>query len=96
MTIDDQVTVRDDVQRVLSEARDVLGKIEGGVDRINELTVELLLSGSLSEEDEGLADAVGGGANTLFAELGRRFEALRRVVAADPGDDNDEDNTDEG
>ena len=94
MIIDDQVTVRDEAKRILSEARDAIREIESEIDRINQLMVELLLSGGLSEEGEMLADSLGGEANALFAALDRRFEELRREIVAATGDDDGEDEAD--
>jgi hypothetical protein len=78
MTLDDQVTARDETKRILNESQDALSEIEGGVDQINQLMVEFLLSGGLSEDAQKLADDVGAEANTLFEELGRRLEMLRK------------------
>jgi hypothetical protein len=50
MTIDDQVSVRDEAKRILNEARDAITEIEIKVDEINGLMVELLWSGGLSED----------------------------------------------
>ena len=91
MTVDDQVTVRDEVKRILNETQDVMCEPEDCVDRINGLAVELLLSGGLSEDAQALADNVGAEANELFNTLDDRVAALRKAIAAtDDGDEADE------
>ena len=89
--VDDQVTVRDEVKRILNKTQDVMCELEDCVDRINGLAVELLLSGGLSEDAQALADNVGAEANELFNTLDKQVAALRKAIAAaDDGDEADE------
>lgn len=83
MTIEVQVSVRDEATRILNNARDAITEIEIKVDEINGLMVELLWSGGLSEDAQALVNDIGAEANTLFEELGRRFEMLRKEIADD-------------
>jgi hypothetical protein len=87
MTIDDQVTVRDEVKRILSEARNAIRNIEVEVDDLNSLMFELLWPNNLSEEAQALANDLGVEANRLFGDLNKHFERLRREIAADDVDD---------
>jgi hypothetical protein len=91
MTIDDQVTVRGEVKRILNETRDAIGAIEARVDDLNSLVFELLWSNKLSEEAQALANDLGGEANRLWGDLNNHFERLRREIAADDGGEADED-----
>jgi hypothetical protein len=100
MIIDDQVTARDEVKRILNEARDAIREIEIGVDELNSLIVELLLLADIPDRDERdeveqPANDVGVEANTLFEELDRRFEMLRKEIAATIGGDDKDDNDDD-
>jgi hypothetical protein len=82
--------VHDDVKRILDETEDTLKEIEIQGDRINDLMVELLFSGSLSEQGKKLADDLGTEANTLFAGLELQVEALRKELAASDDDGEDD------
>jgi hypothetical protein len=93
MTIDDQVTARDEAKRILNEAQSAIGHIEIAVDDLNSLMVELLWSHNLSEEAQDLANDLGGEANKLWGDLNKHFERLRREIAAD---DDDEDESEGG
>jgi uncharacterized protein YjgD (DUF1641 family) len=90
-TIDDgQCNARDETKRILNETQDAFREIEDGVDQINQLMVELLLSGALSALAQGIADDIGSAANALFKGLDQRVEELRKEIAAVDGDDEDE------
>jgi hypothetical protein len=93
MSVDtaDKDRARDEARRILNETRDAISEVEAGVDQINELMVELLCSGSLSEQGKKLADDLGAEANALFAGLELQAEALRNEVAAATGDDDEDD-----
>ena len=60
------------------------------VDEINDLMVELLLAGGLSEDTQSLADSLGAKANELFNALDGRVEALRKEIAANDEDEDEE------
>src|SRR4051812_45648106 len=95
MTIDDQVTARDEAKRILNEAREAISAIEVGVDDLVSLMVELLWpKNNLSEDVQALVNDLGGEANRLFGDLDKHFERLRREIAADDGDE-DNDGADE-
>jgi hypothetical protein len=87
MSIDDQVAARDETKRILGEVREALTEIEIKVDEINDLMVELLLAGGLSEDTQSLADNLGAKANELFNALDGRVEALRKEIAANDEDE---------
>jgi hypothetical protein len=87
----DKDRVRDEARRILNEARDAISEVEAGVDQVNELMVELLFLGGLSEEAQTLADNLGAEANALFAGLELQAEALRKEVVATIGDDDEDD-----
>jgi hypothetical protein len=89
MTIDDQVTARDEAKRILNEAQSAIGHIEIAVDDLNSLMVELLWSHNLSEEAQDLANDLGGEANKLWGDLNKHFERLRREIAAADDDDDE-------
>jgi hypothetical protein len=100
MIIDDQVTARDEVKRILNEARDAIREIEIGVGELNSRIVELLLLADIPDRDERdeveqLANDVGVEVNTLFEELDRRFEMLRKEIAATIGGDDKHHNDDD-
>jgi hypothetical protein len=78
---------RDEAKRILNETQDAVHEIESGVDRINELMVELLLSGGLSQDAQALANNLGGDANALFADLELGVDALRKEITANDNDD---------
>jgi methyl-accepting chemotaxis protein len=97
MTIDDQVTVRDEVKRILNETQDAFREIEDGVDQINQLMVELLLSGALRELAQGIADDIGSSANALLKGLDQRVEEVRKEITATTGaEDNYDDDGEDG
>ena len=83
MTIDDQVTVRDEANRILGETQDAIREIEDGVDHINQLMVELLWLGGLSEDAQAFVNDIGAEANELFNTLDKRVAALRKEIADD-------------
>ena len=81
-----------DVENVLDSARDTIDRIEGEVDRLNDLMVEFCLL-DFDPSGEGLVeecvDDLGAAANELFNILNRRFEMLRREVTTAGDDDGD-------
>jgi hypothetical protein len=86
MTIDDQVTARDEAKSILGEAQEVILEIETQVDRVNDLMVELLLLDDLSELAQAIADDLGGTANSLFKGLDERLDELRKEIVANDDD----------
>jgi hypothetical protein len=92
MSIDDQVAVRDETKRILSEAREAIGAIEVGVDDLNGLMFALLWPNNLSKEAQAFANDLGSEANRLFGDLKKHFESLRREIAANDGEDDEDDN----